>query len=418
MKKIQSVRGMKDVLPSDCKIYSGLENLLSSSASQFGYREIRTPILEDSELFIKTIGNGTDIVEKEMYTFVDSKKNSYSMRPEGTASCARAIIQGGLANTINKIWYCGPFFRHERPQKGRYRQFHQFGAEYIGVEGFEADVEIVLLADSIWKKLKIKPRLKVNTIGNHEERKKYISKLQDYFSKHQDILSEDEKIKMEKNPLRILDSKNQNIIDLLKQCPKINEFISKDSRNHFEKFLKGLDKNKICFERDDNLVRGLDYYNRTVFEYLDNSENSQNTICAGGRYDYLFENMFNKKIPALGFAIGIERLLDYIDNQVDEEECINFYVIILKDKDYIYAQNVADEIRNYSNAISVVLDYSYSNLKVQLKKANKLNSNYCIIIGENESKDNSVQIKNMNTGNQESVSVENIASYLKTELSI
>ena len=264
MKKIQSVRGMKDVLPSDCKIYSGLENLLSSSASQFGYREIRTPILEDSELFIKTIGDGTDIVEKEMYTFVDSKKNSYSMRPEGTASCARAIIQGGLTNTINKVWYCGPFFRHERPQKGRYRQFHQFGAEYIGVEGFEADVEIVLLADFIWKKLKIKPRLKVNTIGNHEERKKYIAKLQDYFSRYQDILSEDEKIKMEKNPLRILDSKNQNIIDLLKQCPKINEFVSKDSRNHFEKFLKGLDKNKICFEKDDNLVRGLDYYNSSV----------------------------------------------------------------------------------------------------------------------------------------------------------
>ena len=231
-------------------------------------------------------------------------------------------------------------------------------------------------------------------------------------------MSEDEKIKMEKNPLRILDSKNQNIIDLLKQCPKINEFVSKDSRNHFEKFLKGLDKNKICFEKDDNLVRGLDYYNRTVFEYLDNSENSQNTICAGGRYDYLFENMFNKKIPALGFAIGIERLLDYIDNQVDEEDCVNFYVIILKDKDYMYAQNVADEIRNYSNSTSVVLDYSYGNLKAQLKKANKLNSNYCIIIGENESKDNSVQIKNMNTGNQESVSVGNIASYLKTELNI
>ena len=316
MKKIQSVRGMKDVLPSDCKIYSGLENLLSSSASQFGYREIRTPILEDSELFIKTIGDGTDIVEKEMYTFVDSKKNSYSMRPEGTASCARAIIQGGLTNTINKIWYCGPFFRHERPQKGRYRQFHQFGAEYIGVEGFEADVEIVLLADFIWKKLKIKPRLKVNTIGNHEERKKYIAKLQDYFSRYQDILSEDEKIKMEKNPLRILDSKNQNIKDLLKQCPKINEFVSKDSRNHFEKFLEGLDKNKICFEKDDNLVRGLDYYNRTVFEYLDNSENSQNTICAGGRYDYLFENMFSGQ-GEYSFADGRKYIGEWKNNLKD-----------------------------------------------------------------------------------------------------
>ena len=215
MKKFQSVRGMRDILPGESKFFRSLENVLISSAEQFGFNEIKTPILEDTNLFIKSIGGGTDIVEKEMYTFVDAKDNSFSMRPEGTASCARALVEHGLNSTVNKIWYSGPFFRHERPQKGRYRQFHQFGAEFIGVEGYEADVEMISLVNFMWEKLDIKPLLKINTIGDLEDRKKYTSVLLEYFSKYKNDYNENEKDKIKFNPLRLLDSKNDNIKEII-----------------------------------------------------------------------------------------------------------------------------------------------------------------------------------------------------------
>ena len=280
MKKFQTVRGMKDIMQSESKAYRALENKLISAANQYGFNEIKTPILEETSLFIKSIGDGTDIVEKEMYSFLDSKKNSISMRPEGTASCARALIQNGLNDSINKVWYSGPFFRHERPQKGRYRQFHQFGAEFIGVENYEADFEIISLVDYIWKSLNINPTLIINSIGDHTDRKNYVKVLVDYLKKYETSFNDNEKNKLKLNPLRILDSKNEKTKDILSSAPKINDYISKESKIHFENLLSILDAKNIKYTKDDNLVRGLDYYNRTVFEYIDTKSNTQNTICA------------------------------------------------------------------------------------------------------------------------------------------
>tara|TARA_B100001996_G_scaffold381445_1_gene370888 strand:+ start:1576 stop:2838 length:1263 start_codon:yes stop_codon:yes gene_type:complete len=416
MKKIQSVRGMRDILPTESAVFRSVENILISSANQFGYCEIRTPILENTDLFVKSIGGGTDIVEKEMYTFIDSKKNSFSMRPEGTASCVRALIENGLDESVNKIWYCGPFFRHERPQKGRYRQFHQFGVELIGIENYEADVEIISLINFIWEKLNIKPVLKVNTIGDIEDRKKYILVLEEYLKKYLKEFDETEKNKIKSNPLRILDSKNKKTNDIIKSAPKISDYISRESKLHHDSFLNALNKNNISYSEDHKLVRGLDYYNRTVFEYIDDTENSQNTICAGGRYDFLFENLCNKRKPALGFAIGIERLLEYLNYKIKTRNCLIFYIAVMNEKDYLYSQNISSLIRNESRNFIVLTDYNYLNLKSQLKKANKLSADYCVIIGDDESSSNCCQIKNMDSGDQDKININDMQKYLQKNI--
>ena len=416
MKKFQSVRGMRDILPNETKSYRDLESKLMSSANQFGFKEIKTPILEDTNLFIKSIGGGTDIVDKEMYSFVDSKKNSISMRPEGTASCARALVEHGLNESINKIWYSGPFFRHERPQKGRYRQFHQFGVEFIGVNSYEADYEIISLANNIWSNLNLNPRLTINSIGDIKDRKNYKEVLLEYLVKYKNDLTESEKHKLENNPLRLLDTKNKNLKKILEDAPKIGTYLSKESKLHFEKLLESLDNSNITYLKDENLVRGLDYYNRTVFEYLDDTENTQNTICAGGRYDYLFETLCDKKIPALGFAIGIERLIEYADFSNENKDTINFYMIVLDAKDHLYSQEIAQQIRGISKQFIVSNSYNYKNLKSQLKKADKLSADYCVIIGNEESKKNTCQLKNMSSGQQENIHFDKLKNYIKDKI--
>ena len=416
MKKFQSVRGMKDILPNESRFFRNLENVLISAANQFGFKEIKTPILEDTYLFIKSIGDGTDIIEKEMYTFVDAKNNSFSMRPEGTASCARALVEHGLNDSINKVWYSGPFFRHERPQKGRYRQFHQFGVEFVGVESYEADVEMISLVNFIWKSLDVDPVLKINTIGDIQDRKKYILVLLEYFSKYKHDFNETEKNKLKVNPLRLLDSKNKSIKEIIAQAPKITDHMSKESKLHFDNILSMLDKKNIKYEQDDKLVRGLDYYNRTVFEYIDKNHESQNTICAGGRYDFLFENLCDKNIPALGFAIGIERLLEYMNYNLESEKSNIFYIAVMNEDNYLYSQNIANIIRKISKNYIVSNSYSYVNLKAQLKKANKLSADYCVIIGDEECSNNTCQIKNMDSGYQDAVDLDNIETYLKSNI--
>ena len=414
MKKFQSVRGMRDILPGESQLFRALESILISSASQYGYEELRTPILEDTNLFIKSIGDGTDIVEKEMYTFTDVKKNSFTMRPEGTASCARALIEHGMNDTVNKIWYLGPFFRHERPQKGRYRQFHQFGAELIGIEGYQADYEIISLVNYIWMQLNISPTLKINTIGSKDDRKKYIEVLSEYFNSYKSDLSENEQKQVQSNPLRILDSKNKNIKEMVEMAPKITKYISKESILHFDNLLNTLEIKGISYERDEKLVRGLDYYNRTVFEYIDNTLETQNTICAGGRYDSLFESLCDKTIPALGFAIGIERLLEYTGYKINSNKPLVFYMAVLSEKDYLYSESIADSIRKTSKNYLVSNSYNYTSLKAHLKKANKLSANYCVIIGEEEIKNKCCQIKNMDSGNQENIRADNIENYIQS----
>ena len=414
MKKFQSVRGMRDILPGESQLFRALESILISAASQYGYEELRTPILEDTNLFIKSIGDGTDIVEKEMYTFTDVKKNSFTMRPEGTASCARALIEHGMNDTVNKIWYLGPFFRHERPQKGRYRQFHQFGAELIGIEGYQADYEIISLVNYIWMQLNISPTLKINTIGSKDDRKKYIEVLSEYFNSYKSDLSENEQKQVQSNPLRILDSKNKNIKEMVEMAPKITKYISKESILHFDNLLNTLEIKGISYERDEKLVRGLDYYNRTVFEYIDDTLETQNTICAGGRYDSLFESLCDKTIPALGFAIGIERLLEYTGYKINSNKPLVFYMAVLSEKDYLYSESIADSIRKTSKNYLVSNSYNYTSLKAHLKKANKLSANYCVIIGEEEIKNKCCQIKNMDSGNQENIRADNIENYIQS----
>ncbi len=416
MKKFQSVRGMRDILPNETKSYRDLENKLISSVNQFGFKEIKTPILEDTNLFIKSIGDGTDIVDKEMYSFVDSRKNSISMRPEGTASCARALVEHGLNESINKIWYSGPFFRHERPQKGRYRQFHQFGIEFIGVNSYEADFEIISVANHIWENLNLNPTLTINSIGDLEDRKNYTEALLKYLIKYKNDLNDSEKNKLKINPLRLLDTKNKNLKKILANAPKITNYLSNESRSHFEKLLESLDNSNIAYTKDENLVRGLDYYNRTVFEYLDNTENTQNTICAGGRYDHLFESLCDKKIPALGFAIGIERLIEYANFSNKNKDEVNFYMIVLDAKDHIYSQEIANQIRDVSKKFIVFNSYNYKNIKSQLKKADKLSADYCVIIGNEESKHNMCQFKNMISGQQENIHFDKLSNYLKDKI--
>lgn len=416
MKKFQSVRGMRDILPNETKSYRDLENKLMSSANQFGFKEIKTPILEDTNLFIKSIGDGTDIVDKEMYSFVDSKKNSISMRPEGTASCARALIEHGLNESINKIWYSGPFFRHERPQKGRYRQFHQFGVEFIGVGSYEADFEIISLANDIWNNLNLNPTLTINSIGDIKDRINYREVLQEYLTKYKNDLNDSEKHKLKNNPLRLLDTKNKNLKKILENAPKISNYLSKEAKLHFEKLLESLDNSNIKYLRDENLVRGLDYYNRTVFEFLDNTENTQNTICAGGRYDYLFESLCDKKIPALGFAIGIERLIEYANFSNINKDSTSFYIIVLDAKDHLYSQEIANQIRSVSKKFIVSNSYNYKNLKSQLKKADKLSVDYCVIIGKEESEQNTCQFKNMSSGQQENIRFNELADYINEQI--
>jgi len=405
---------MRDILPGESQLFRALESILISSASQYGYEELRTPILEDTNLFIKSIGDGTDIVEKEMYTFTDVKKNSFTMRPEGTASCARALIEHGMNDTVNKIWYLGPFFRHERPQKGRYRQFHQFGAELIGIEGYQADYEIISLVNYIWMQLNISPTLKINTIGSKDDRKKYIEVLSEYFNSYKSDLSENEQKQVQSNPLRILDSKNKNIKEMVEMAPKITKYISKESILHFDNLLNTLEIKGISYERDEKLVRGLDYYNRTVFEYIDDTLETQNTICAGGRYDSLFESLCDKTIPALGFAIGIERLLEYTGYKINSNKPLVFYMAVLSEKDYLYSESIADSIRKTSKNYLVSNSYNYTSLKAHLKKANKLSANYCVIIGEEEIKNKCCQIKNMDSGNQENIRADNIENYIQS----
>ncbi len=416
MKKFQSIRGMRDILPNETKSFRDLENKLISSANQFGFEEIKTPILEDTNLFVKSIGDGTDIVDKEMYSFVDSKKNSISMRPEGTASCARALIEHSLYEKINKIWYSGPFFRHERPQKGRYRQFHQFGVEFIGVNSYEADFEIISLANHIWNNLNLNPTLIINSIGDIDDRKTYTEVLMKYLTKYKNDFTDSEKHKLKNNPLRLLDSKNKNLKKILENAPKISAYLSKESKQHFEKLLESLDKSNITYLKKENLVRGLDYYNRTVFEYLDNTDNAQNTICAGGRYDYLFESLCDKKIPALGFAIGIERLIEYANFSNENKGIVNFYVIVLDVKDHLYSQEIANQIRDVSKKLIVSNSYDYKNLKSQLKKADKLSADYCVIIGNKESEQNMCLFKNMSSGHQENIHFDKLTKYIKEKI--
>lgn len=317
-KAFQAVKGMNDCLPDKSPVWHFLENCLRETVAGYGYAEIRMPVLENTQLFCRSIGEVTDIVEKEMYTFVDKGEDSLTLRPEGTASCVRAGIQHGLLyNQQQRLWYMGPMFRRERPQKGRYRQFYQFGVETFGIQGPDIDVELIAMSARLWKKLGIdnQVELQINSLGSNQSREAYKDILVDYFSDNYALLDEDSQRRLKTNPLRILDSKNSALAEVIANAPKLSEHLDEESQQHFTELCQKLTSLGINYTVNPTLVRGLDYYNRTVFEWVTTDLGAQGTICAGGRYDGLVKQLGGQDTPGCGFAMGLERIILLLEQQ-------------------------------------------------------------------------------------------------------
>ena len=411
---IRNIKGTKDILPNESDVWIYLENYIHNFFKNFGYKEIRTPSFENTELFLRSIGKETDIVSKEMYSWIDQGNNNLTLRPELTAPVVRSYIQHqlGKQKKSHKLYYVGSSYRRERPQKGRFRQFKQFGLEAFGSEFPEQDAEIISMAYLLYNSLGVENlKLKINSIGSKENRKEYANILKEYFSKFKDKLTSTSKKRLSYNPLRILDTKIDFEIELVKKAPKIIDYISKEDKKHFESMLAILDNLNIPYTIDDYLVRGLDYYSRTVFEIQANSLGSQNALCGGGRYDYLVEELGGPYTPAIGFAAGLERLIMAMN--INNNEIIknpNIYIISIGDEAIEFSLKLANQLRLKKNLI-IINDTLRRSLKAQMKDANRLNTKYSIIIGEEELSKKTVSIKNMETGNQEELPIDKIIDY-------
>ncbi|ACL30099.1 histidine--tRNA ligase [Buchnera aphidicola str. APS (Acyrthosiphon pisum)] len=399
-KEIKSIRGMYDYFPKDLKIWNYIEIIFKEVLNSYCYLEIRLPILEKTEIFKRAIGNVTDVVEKEMYSFNDRKGNNLTLRPEGTVGCVRAIIQNNLLQKSNKFWYLGPMFRYERPQKGRYRQFYQLGAEVFGLDTEDIDLEIIILTNRLWKRIGIDSfiTLEVNSIGSKIDRVQYKKELVNFLKKREYLLDEDCKRRLYTNPLRILDSKNQDIQNLLKEAPLLSEYISFSENNHFKNLCNMMNHHGIKYKCNPHLVRGLDYYNSTVFEWKSNKLGAQNTICAGGRYDSLVQEMGGRKTPAIGFAIGIERLVLLVKSlkifsEVIEES--NVYIIFIGDNNKCHAINLSEEIRDLYPKLRIFINFLHQNLTKKIKNAISSLARIIILIGDNEIKKGFFLVKDL-----------------------
>ncbi len=395
-KRIQSIRGMHDVLPPSSGAFRALEQSLQTVLQQFGYEEIRMPILEHTELFKRSIGEVTDIVEKEMYTFEDRNGDSLTLRPEGTASCVRAGLQGGIlyAQPL-RLWYGGPFFRHERPQKGRFRQFHQIGVETFGFSGPDIDTELIILSQHMWERIKLpsKPKLEINSLGSLSARKTYKKELIDYLSAHQDALDEEAKRRLHTNPMRILDSKNSELKTIISNAPSLLDHLDTESSEHFSALQEMLSAVSIPYTINPRLVRGLDYYCKTVFEWVADGLGAQATICAGGRYDGLVEQLGGKPCVAAGFAIGLERLISLLEDEATTTSAVDAYVVAIGSATQSTAMQLAQNIRNSIPSYSVVLNCGGGSIKSQMKRADKSHARLALIIGEDELEASSITIK-------------------------
>ncbi|MGR3982058.1 histidine--tRNA ligase [Pseudoalteromonas sp. 1181_04] len=398
-KQIQAIRGMNDCLPGDTQVWQKVENILRETVASFGYQEIRFPIVESTDLFKRSIGEVTDIVEKEMYTFADNNGDSLTLRPEGTAVCVRAGNQNGLLyNQEQRLWYMGPMFRHERPQKGRYRQFHQFGLETFGIASADIDAEVILLTAQLWQQFGISEhvRLELNSLGSNEARAQYRDALVAYLEQHIDELDEDSKRRMYSNPLRVLDSKNPDVQAVLVDAPKLSEHLDAESKEHFENLCERLDAAGVIYTVNEKLVRGLDYYNRTVFEWVTDSLGSQGTVCAGGRYDGLVEQLGGKATPAVGFAMGLERLvlmLQALECVGDIRRNADVYLAAMGDKASIQAPIIAAKLRAEVPGLRIMVHAGGGNFKKQLKRADKSDALVALIIGEDELEQGVVTVK-------------------------
>lgn len=400
MSAFQAVKGMNDQLPKDTPVWQYLEACLRNLVASYGYQEIRTPILENTELFSRSIGEITDIVEKEMYSFVDKGGDQLTLRPEGTAACVRAGVQHGLLyNQQQRLWYLGPLFRRERPQKGRYRQFHQFGAETFGIAGPDIDAELVAMSARLWKILGLSDAvvLEINSLASNQSREAYKKVLVEYFSDHLNDLDEDSQRRLKTNPLRILDSKNPGLKLLIDAAPKLNDFYDADSRQHFAEFCNRLDVLGIAYQVNPKLVRGLDYYNRTVFEWKTTQLGAQGTICAGGRYDGLVKQLGGQDTPACGFAIGMERVVLMLSEQAQLNSKLlqvpAVYLCVIGLQAEKQGAKILEELRDELPDTRFMLDCGGGNLKKQLKRADKSGAGVALILGDEEMQDNSLKIK-------------------------
>lgn len=415
--KIQAIRGMNDLLPTESALWQQVEKIVKKVLNSYGYNEIRTPIVEETALFKRAVGEVTDIVEKEMYTFNDRKDISLTLRPELTAGCVRAGIEHGLLyNQEQRLWYFGPAFRYERPQRGRHRQFHQFGVEVFGLAGPDIDAELILLTARLWKALGIAEHthLELNSIGSLAARDNYRHALVEFLEQHKDSLDEDCKRRMYTNPLRVLDSKNPNIQELLNQAPKLFDYLDPESKDHFVGLCQLLDANGIKYTVNQRLVRGLDYYNRTVFEWVTNSLGTQGTVCGGGRYDSLVSQLGGRATPAVGFAIGAERLIlliQAVNTQLKSDNNIDVYMISSGNNTRVQAQKLAEKMRDVMPTKRIMTNYGSNDFKKQFSQADKYGAKLAIVIGENEILTNKVVVKNLQSGEQIEVEQDQVADY-------
>lgn len=395
-----------------------MESTVKRVVSAYGYSEVRMPIVEMTNLFSRAIGEVTDVVEKEMYTFEDRNGDSLTLRPEGTAGCVRAGIQNGLLyNQEQRLWYMGPMFRHERPQKGRYRQFHQCGVEVFGIDGPDVDAELIMMTARLWRELGIDKhvRLELNSIGSLEARANYRVALIEFLEQHIDILDEDCKRRMHTNPLRVLDTKNPDVQAILGDAPRLSDYLDEESKAHFAGLCELLDAAGIEYQVNERLVRGLDYYNRTVFEWITESLGSQGTVCGGGRYDGLVEQLGGKPTNAVGFAMGLERLVLMLETlELDDvRPAVDVYVVTAGEGTLMAGMKLAEALREQLPELRVMNHFGGGNFKKQFKRADKVGAHVALVLGENEVEQNNVVVKDLKGGEQSTVAQDELVSQLQ-----
>ncbi|MEN4644088.1 histidine--tRNA ligase [Pantoea agglomerans] len=421
-KNIQAIRGMNDYLPADTALWQRIEGVLKQTLVSYGYSEIRLPLVEQTPLFKRAIGEVTDVVEKEMYTFEDRNGESLTLRPEGTAGCVRAGIEHGLLyNQEQRLWYMGPMFRYERPQKGRYRQFYQIGVEVFGLQGPDIDAELIMLNARWWKALGISEhvRLELNSIGSLEARAHYRDALVAFLEQHKEVLDEDCKRRMYTNPMRVLDTKNPDIQQLLNDAPQLGDYLDDESREHFSGLCALLDDAGISYTVNQRLVRGLDYYNRTVIEWVTDSLGSQGTVCGGGRYDGLVEQLGGRATPAVGFAMGMERLVllvQAVNPEFEPTSNVDVYVIASGQGVQSAAMQLAEKLRDEAPELRLMTNFGGGNFKKQFARADKWGARVALVLGEDEVKAGQVVIKDLRRGEQQTLDQAEAAAVLRSLL--